>query len=155
MTLVRFNPWYEVNSLQRQMSRLLDDIASWDTSQVSIFRPAAELKDHDGSLTLRVSIPGIDRDNVDISVTRDRVKISGKFEHKKENESEGYYISEFNYGEFERTIDLPVPIKNEEVTAEYKDGVLVLELPKLEEDQNKVFKVNLGVEEKEALPTEK
>ena len=92
---------------------------------------------------------------IDVSVTRDKVKISGKFEHKKENKGNGYYISEFNYKEFERTINLPVPIRNDEVTAEYNDGILVLELPKLEEVKHKVFKVHLGGNGKKVLDTEK
>ena len=156
MTLVHFNPLYEINSLQRQMSRLLEDIATWDQGEdESIFKPAVELKDNDSSLTLRVSIPGMDKDNLDVSVTRDQVKITGKFEHKKEEEDEGYYISEFNYKEFERIINLPVPIKNEEVTAEYNDGILVLKLPKFEDKTHKVFKVHLGGNGKKVLDTEK
>lgn len=155
MTLVRFNPLYEINSLQRQMSRLLEDIATWESGEESIFKPAVELKDNDDSLTLRVSIPGMDKDNVDVSVTRDKVKISGKFEHKKEDKTNGYYISEFNYKEFSRTINLPVPIKNDAVIADYTDGVLVLELPKLEEVKNKVFKVKLGDNGKKVLDEEK
>ena len=155
MTLVRFNPLYEINSLQRQMNRLLEDIATWDSTEESIFKPAVELKDNDESLTLRVTIPGIDKDNIDVSVTRDKVKIVGKFEHKKEDKGNGYYISEFNYKEFARTINLPIPIKNDEVTAKYNDGVLVLELPKLEEVKNKVFKVHLGGNGKKVLDVEK
>ena len=143
MSLVRFNPLYEINSLHRQMNRLLEDIATWDSPEISIFRPAVELSDHDDHLSLRVSLPGINKDNIDVSVTSDTVKLSGKFEDKKEDKGHGYYISELNYEDFERTISLPVPIKNDEVTADYTDGILVLTLPKLEEAKNKVFKVNL------------
>ncbi len=144
MTLVRFNPLYEINSLHRQMNRFIEDLATWDSPEGSIFKPAVELQDQDENLTLRVSIPGIDKDNVDVSITREQVKISGEFEKKSENKSNGYYIRELNYEQFERTINLPIPIKNDEVTADYTDGVLVLTLPKLEEVKNKVFKVDLG-----------
>ena len=154
MSIVRFNPLYEINSLHRQMNRLLEDIATWDSGEDSIFKPAVELVDHDDKMTLRVSIPGIDKENVDVSVTRDTVKISGKFEDKKEDKGNGYYISELNYKEFERMINLPVPVQNDQVVAEYNDGVLVLDLPKLEEVKNKVFKVNLGSGTEKALNAE-
>ncbi len=154
MAIVRFNPLYEINSLHRQMNRLLEDMATWDNSQTTVFKPAVELTDHDDNLTLRVSIPGIDKDNLDVSVTRDNVKIVGTFENKTEDKGNGYYISELNYEHFERTINLPVAIRNNEVNADYNNGVLVLTLPKLEEAKNKVFKVNLGTEEDKMLNAE-
>ena len=144
MAIVRFNPLYEINSLHRQMNRLLEDIATWDNEQGTVFKPAVELTDHDDNLTLRVSLPGIDKDNLDVSVTRDGVKLSGEFKNETEDKGNGYYISEMRYEKFERTINLPVPVKNQEVTADYNDGVLVLTLPKLDDAKSKVFKVNLG-----------
>jgi HSP20 family protein len=137
------------------MNRLIEDMAVWDEAKDSIFKPAVELADHDDHLRLRVSVPGIDKDNIDVSVTRDTVKISGKFEDKKEDKGNGYYISELNYEEFQRTINLPVEIKNDEVTADYTDGILVLTLPKLEEATNKVFKVHLGSDTKKVLHADK
>ena len=58
----------------------------------------------------------------------------------------GYYHSEFHYGKFKRTISLPVPVQNDKVEAEYKNGILTLTLPKVEEVVNRVVKVNLGEE---------
>lgn len=154
MAIVRFNPLYEINSLHRQMNRLLDEIANWDEMPNSHLKPAVELLDNNDSLTLKVIVPGIDKKDLDISVTRESVKISGEYRRQQENKDTGYYISEFNYGKFERIINLPLPIKNDQVVADYSDGVLTLTLPKLEDDKNKVFKVSLGGEEKPALESE-
>ena len=144
MTIVRFNPLYEINSLHRQMNRLLEDISTWDNEQGNVFKPAVELTDHDDKLTLRVWLAGIDKDNLDVSVTRDAVKISGEFKHESEDKGNGYYISELKYETFARNVNLPVPVKNQEVTADYTDGILTLTLPKLDDVKNKVFKVNIG-----------
>ena len=144
MAIVRFNPLYEINSLHRQMNRLLEDISTWDNEQGNVFKPAVELTDHDDKLTLRVWLAGIDKDNLDVSVTRDAVKISGEFKHESEDKGNGYYISELKYETFARNVNLPVPVKNQEVTADYTDGILTLTLPKLDDVKNKVFKVNLG-----------
>ena len=67
-------------------------------------------------------------------------------ERKSENKSEenGRTRSEFRYGQFKRVIPLPARIQNTNVTADYKDGILKLTLPKSEEERNKVVKVNLG-----------
>lgn len=144
MAIVRFNPLYEINSLHRQMNRLLDEITGWDDMPSAHVKPAVELLDNNDNLILKVLVPGIDKKDLDISVTRDTVRVSGEYRRQDESKDNGYYISEFNYGKFERVINLPLPIKNDQVTAEYNDGVLTLSLPKLEDDKNKVFKVSLG-----------
>ncbi|NCO75222.1 MAG: Hsp20/alpha crystallin family protein [Cyanobacteria bacterium] len=147
MSLVRFYPLSDLNTLHRQMNRLFDEITAWDnTNNNTVLKPAVELFDNQDSLTLRVLIPGIDKKDLDISVTREAVKISGEYRHQEENKDNGYYVSEFNYGKFERTINLPVAIQNEKVIADYSDGILTLILPRVEEVKNKVFKVNFSDE---------
>lgn len=61
MAIVRFNPLYEINSLHRQMNRLLDEITAWDDTSNSFLKPAVELLDNDNSLMLKVLVPGIDK----------------------------------------------------------------------------------------------
>lgn len=151
MSLVRFYPLSDINGLHRQMNRLFDEITSWDTPNNTLLKPSIELFDNDNSLILKVLLPGINKKDIDISVTHDMVKISGEYRHQEENKDNGYYISEFNYGKFERTINLPVAIQNEKVTADYSDGILTLNLPKVEEVKNKVFKVNLAPENQSSL----
>ena len=162
MALVRYNPWSEMNSLQRQLNRLFDDVltpTNWDGFDNSAKIPAAELTETDNALHLKLEVPGMEAKDLDIQVMADRVAISG--ERKSETKSEedkgasaevssavhvarGKTRSEFRYGKFSRVIALPVKIKNTNVTAEYKDGILNLTLPKSEEEKNKVVKVNLG-----------
>jgi len=86
----------------------------------------------------------INKDDLDITATRQTLKISGEYRQKEENKDHNYYLSEFNYGNFERTINLPMAIKNAEVQAEYNDGILTLTLPKVEEVKNKMVKVSLS-----------
>lgn len=151
MSLVRFYPLSDINALHRQMNRLFDEIASWDNPGNTLLKPAIELFDNQDSLTLKVFVPGVDKKDLDISVTPEAVKISGEYRHEHENKDNGYYVSEFNYGKFERTINLPLAVQHDQVTAEYKDGILILNLPKVEEVKNKVFKVSLGEENQSTL----
>jgi HSP20 family protein len=90
-------------------------------------------------------LPDIEAKDLDIQVTKDSLSISGERHVKKKEESEkGYYWSEISYGSFRRVFALPVAIENEQVKAEYTNGILTLTLPKANEV--KAFKVNLTSE---------
>ena len=147
MAKVRYNPWREMNSLQRQLNRLFDDAlipANWDEGGNFSKIPAAELSETEDAVQLKLEVPGMSAKDLDIQVTADRVSISGERKEESKSEDKGVTRSEFRYGKFSRVIPLPVRIQNTNVTAEYKDGILNLTLPKSEEEKNKVVKVNLG-----------
>ncbi len=146
MALVRYNPWQEINSVQRQLNRLFDDVLTpshWDDFSNLSKVPAAELTETEDALHLKLEIPGIKASDLDIQVTVDHVSISGERKEESKSEDKGVTRSEFRYGKFSRVIPLPVKIQNTNVTAEYKDGILNLTLPKAEEEKNKVIKVSL------------
>lgn len=144
MSLVRFYPLSDVNSLHRQMNRLFDELSNTWEQVPTVGNIPLELFDDGDNLILKAVIPGMNKDDIDISVSRQNLKISGEYHQKAEEKENNYYLSEFNYGKFERTINLPVDIKNTEVTADYNDGILTLTLPKVEEVKNKVVKVSLS-----------
>ncbi|AFZ48781.1 heat shock protein Hsp20 [Cyanobacterium stanieri PCC 7202] len=144
MSLVRFYPLSEVNGLHRQMNRLFDELSSGWEHLPTVGNIPLELLDNGDNLILKAVIPGINKDDIDISVSRQSLKISGEYHQEAEEKENNYYISEFHYGKFERTVNLPVAIKNAEVTAEYNDGILTLTLPKVEEVKTKVVKVSLN-----------
>ena len=144
MALARYNPWQELNSLQRQFDRLLNDVpANWDNFSNLSKTPAAELTETDDALHLKLEVPGIEAKDLDIRVMADRVAIAGERRSETIAEENGNTRSEFRYGKFSRVIPLSARIQNTNVTADYKDGILNLTLPKSEEEKNKVVKVNL------------
>ena len=147
MSLVRYNPWQEMNSLQRQLNHLFDDALTdvhWGDFGNLTKVPAAELTETDDAVHLKLEIPGMEAKDLDIQVMADRVAIAGERKSETKTEEDGKTRSEFRYGKFSRVIPLPVKIQNTNVTADYKDGILNLTLPKAEEEKNKVVKVNLG-----------
>ncbi|MGB5635994.1 MAG: Hsp20/alpha crystallin family protein [Waterburya sp.] len=146
MSLIRYNPWHEMSSLQSQLNHLFDDaftsesLGEWSNlSKV----PAAELTETDDALHLKLEVPGMEAKDLDIQVMADRVAIAGERKSETKSEDNGVTRSEFSYGKFSRVIPLPVKIQNTNVTADYKDGILNLTLPKSEAEKNKVVKVNL------------
>jgi HSP20 family protein len=144
MALIRWQPFQEIETLRRQFDQLFDELAGSNQQSPMAWAPSVELQDTESSLILRAQIPGIEAKDLDVQVTRDAVAISG--EHRSENKAneKGYFRSEFRYGKFQRLIPLPVHIKNDQVQADFKNGVLTLTLPKLEAPQRQVVKINLG-----------
>lgn len=143
MAIVHWQPFSEMESVRRQMDRLFDELTNGALSQPVAFKPAIELKDTETDLILKAQIPGMNADDLDVSVTRDSVTIQGERKYEQTSESEGVYRSEFRYGQFHRAIELPAPIEQEKVTADYTDGVLTLTLPKVQDKTRQAVKVNL------------
>jgi HSP20 family protein len=138
MTLIRYNPWKEINALQR----LLEDTrVPFERDFIKVL--SAELTQTDDAVYLKLELPGMDAKDLDIQVTENSVSISGERKSETKTEDKDRTLTEFHYGKFHRVIPLKIKIQNTEVTAEYKDGILNLTLPKKEEEKNKVVKVNL------------
>ncbi|GAA6620221.1 Hsp20/alpha crystallin family protein [Scytonema sp. NUACC26] len=138
MALIRYNPWQELNAIQRLFE---DTRVPFERDFVKV--PAAELTQTDDAVYLKLELPGMDAKDLDIQVTEKAVSISGERKSETKTEDKGRTRTEFQYGKFQRVIPLPVKIQNTDVKAEYRDGILNLTLPKKEEEKNKVVKVNL------------
>ncbi|TRU70238.1 MAG: Hsp20/alpha crystallin family protein [Microcystis viridis Mv_BB_P_19951000_S69] len=148
MALIRWEPFREVESLQKEMNRLLDrfvptDVGNGEKMGLS-FIPAAEMTETPEAVQLKLEIPGMEAKDLNVEVTADSLTINGERKSEIKTEEEGFTRTEFRYGKFHRVIPLPVRVDNTNVTAEYKDGILNLTLPKAEEEKNKVVKVSIN-----------
>jgi HSP20 family protein len=148
MALIRWEPFREVESLQKEMNRLFDrlvptDVGNGEKMGLS-FIPAAEITETPEAVQLKLEIPGMEAKDLNLEVTADSLTINGERKSEIKTEEEGFTRTEFRYGKFHRVIPLPVRVDNNNVTAEYKDGILNLTLPKAEEEKNKVVKVSIN-----------
>ncbi|TAE60839.1 MAG: Hsp20/alpha crystallin family protein [Nostocales cyanobacterium] len=149
MTLIRYNPWKEIENLESRVNRLFEDFVPATLKELNQLNnvariPAAEMTETEDAIILRLEVPGMEAKDLDIQVTEDSVSISGERKFQNDVNDKSKTRSEFYYGQFQRVIPLPVAIQNTQVTADYKDGILHLTLPKLVEEKNKVVKINLG-----------
>ena len=144
MVLVRWQPFSEMETLRREMDRMFDELAGANSQITQTWTPAIELLDTNESIILRAEIPGIEGKDLDVHVTREAVSIAGETRKPSQQQEGRFFRSEFRYGKFQRIINLPVSIQNDRVQAEFKNGILTLTLPKLEEVKKKVVKINLG-----------
>jgi HSP20 family protein len=92
--------------------------------------PVMDLVETPTEYVVRLEVPGFHKENLDINLVGDVLTITGKREITPEFEGEGYLVKERAYGKFVRTIRLPAPVAEKKVLAEYRDGMLILHLPK-------------------------
>jgi len=149
MALVRWNPATELDAFRRQMDRLFDEMTGDRALTPQWGQLPIELNDAGDNLELKAQVPGMNPDDLDVTVNRDSVTISGEYRH--ENEAQNSYGSEFQYGKFSRTIGLPVGIQQDNVQADYSNGILTLHLPKIEQARNQQVKINLGSQSQHAI----
>lgn len=144
MMIMRWQPFHEIETLRTKIDQVFDELKSVTNNRSETWSPAIELQDSPENLILRVQLPGINRKDLDIQVTREAVLIAGERRYEKGHEDRGYFRSEFYYGKFRRVVELPLPVRHDQVKAEFSNGVLTLILPKLEKERDRVVRINLG-----------
>lgn len=95
--------------------------------------PSVDVIDRDSEIQLRAEIPGVDKKDLDISVTENSVSIKGSTKHEETEEKGEYYRRETSSGSFSRTVTLPSEVDSSTVKATFKDGVLEMTLPKMKQ----------------------
>lgn len=140
MIIRYWQPSREMDTLRRQIDQVFGDLTASHRKSEPDWTPAVELLDQGDRFTLRAQLPGIAADALDIQVSREAVTLAG--ERRFEGEAQ-HYRSEFRYGTFRRIVPLPAAIENDQVKADFQNGMLQLTLPKIAAARNKVVKINL------------
>ena len=136
MNAIRFNPFAEVTAMRDQINRMLDDLPQPRTetgpgTSPRLWAPPVDVSENANELTVRLDLPGVSRDGIDLQLTSDALVIRGERPFVRQ-EGEGYIHMERPHGTFQRSFNLSVPIQPDAVTASFKDGVLTITLPKQE-----------------------
>jgi len=95
--------------------------------------PKVDVLDKKDAIVVRAEIPGIKKEDLDITIAGDRLTLEAKREYEEKEEKEEYFRTEMAYGRLYRVIPLPVEVRGDEAKAEVKDGVVEIYLPKVEE----------------------
>ena len=114
----------------------------------SIWRPAIEVKQNKENYTVKVQLPGINKDDIEIEIDNDFMTITAEIQEEKEEKDESeknakYHTSEFRYGKYQRTISFDQPVKGADATAKYKNGVLKITIPKQNTEDYKPRKIEI------------
>ncbi len=138
-----WQPFQEFNTVKQQLDQLFDEFSHAETAPTT-WTPAVSLVENENALTLHVQLPGVNADNIDVQASREVIAISGDRSTPELGEGEQLRRNEFRYGSFRRVVSLPVAIDPKNVTADYEAGILMLTLPKAEDERNKVVKVSVA-----------
>jgi HSP20 family protein len=120
------------------MSDLFDDEFFPVLSNRTNSMPAVNIREDEKNYILELAIPGSDKKNLKIDINEDVLTISSETKKEKEDDKDGYKRKEFSYSSFCRSFYIPENVNREKIEANYKDGVLSVNLPKQEEDKNKL-----------------
>ena len=116
--------------------------------KVSTWRPAVEIKQSEQEYKVKVQLPGVKKDDIDIEIDNDFMTITAEIEEEKDEKEQKdknlkYHTCEFRYGKYKRTISFDQPIRSEEASANYKNGVLTITLPKQKIEESKARKLEI------------
>jgi len=155
MSLVRWNPTHDlatfpsdVLNMQREINRMFDSFfregIKEDSSLMSTgWSPAVDLTEADDSFVVKVELPGVNKNDVKVSIQDNILTIHGEKKQEKESKTSNYHRVERCYGSFRRSFALPSSVKGDSIDASHKDGVLTVILPKVEEAKRKEIEVRV------------
>jgi HSP20 family protein len=103
--------------------------------------PVFDMSETEKELIVNVEVPGMDSDDIDLTLSDGCLTISGEKKHEEKEEKEDYHRTERRYGAFCRNIALPAHVDPDKIDATYKDGVLRITLPKTESAQTKKIEI--------------
>lgn len=147
MTVVRWDPFRDLLTLQDRMNRLFDESMRGarpvDESTTS-WSPAVDIYETENEIVLKAELPEVNQKDIDIQIENSTLTIQGERKPDTTIKQENYHRIERSCGRFNRSFTLPNLVDQEKIKAEYKDGILKIELPKREERKPKQIKVSLS-----------
>ena len=140
MTLVRWDPFRELMNLHRRLGQT----ASATDDSYGAWAPAVDIFEKGEELVIRAEIPGVDKDDVDISVQHNSLTLRGERKREQEVNEENAYRLERSHGSFMRSFSLPRTVDSSRISARYGNGVLDIILPKAEEAKPKKVEIAIA-----------
>ncbi|NHN38413.1 Hsp20 family protein [Pseudomaricurvus alcaniphilus] len=149
-----------VQQLHQQFDRLFEDVCNafgmpslgasvarqpWSgTGLVGSYRPQIDVSGDDRQYEITLDVPGLGEDDLSIEVKGDVLMINGQKEEKNEHKDKHFYRVERSYGAFQRTLSLPADANADAIKANLKDGVLTLQIPRFEGEQEEVRRIAIS-----------
>lgn len=148
MSITKYDPFRELRSLQDEVNRLFSGALPKSGIQEEILRgawaPNVDIYENKEKLVLQAELPGMKTEDVDVSVENSVITIKGERRFEKNDEGDNYHRIERAYGSFSRSFTLPQTVTSEGAQANFKDGILTVELAKREETKAKKIEVKVA-----------
>ena len=146
MNIVKYDPFRELRHLQDEMTRLFTGVrpASFDREEMAhgSWAPNVDIYEDTNRLILEAELPGMNRDDFEISVENNVITLSGERKFEKKTEGDNYHRVERSYGSFTRSFTLPQTVTADGAEADFENGVLRVTLPKREETKARKIEIS-------------
>jgi len=129
-TLVRWEPFRELASLQSEMSRMLSGLTGGESRGAAEWAPALDVWETESELVYAFDLPGVPEDAIKVEVADDTLTLSAERVREEEKSTDRFYRFERRFGSFSRAVGLPPGIDESKIAAAYKDGVIEIHVPK-------------------------
>ncbi len=147
MLLTRYNPYNDPDI--RRGFELLQSFVNQlegkgnEEGAIAAFVPAVNTRESDDAYYIEVDLPGVKKEDIEITTEDNVLTISGERKYRDEVKEDDYYKVESRYGKFTRSFTLPEKVDVENISAESKDGVLEVVIPKIKEEEKKQRKIEI------------
>lgn len=152
MSLMKYDPFRELKSLQDEMNRLFMTSVPRGFSQEDMasggWAPSVDIYESENEIVLEAELPGMKRDDFEVSIENNVITLKGERSFEKKDERDNYHRVERAYGSFTRSFSLPRSVSADSTVADFKDGILRVTLPKKEEA--KARKIEVAGEDQDA-----
>ena len=142
-----------MNSLLSEMDTCFDGLEKMfglsrlDALNENKFIPSVDVVEKDGKILAKFEVPGLSKDDLEISVENGVLTVSGEKKHEYEEKKDNIHYAEISYGSFSREISVPEGVNAEEIEAIYKDGILIVSMPKIIEAKEELKKIEIKSDE--------
>jgi len=147
MAIVRWEPLRDLVAAQRDFGRLFREAFGSQLGETELstrsWAPPVDIYETPDAIVLKADLPGVDPKDVEVRVEDNTLYLKGERKFAKEVNEQNYHRVERSYGSFARSFALPNSISADKVTAEFKDGLLIVTMPKREEAKPKTIKIDV------------
>ena len=148
MAITRWDPFRDVATLQNRLNTLFQDFNRGNSENefvsTSAFVPPVDIYEDDHKIVLKLEVPGMKQDDLDIQLENNTLTVRGERKFEKEEKEENFHRIERRYGSFYRAFTIPNTVNPDSVKADYDAGVLRIQLEKRAEAKPKQIKVQVG-----------
>ena len=146
MTVIRWDPFRDLNTLQDRMNRLFEEAnrggrADEPTATTS-WSPSVDIFETEESIVVKAEVPGVDPKEIALSLENNVLTLKGDRRFEEETKDENYHRIERSYGGFSRSFSIPALVEEAAIKADYKEGILTIVLPKTEKARPKQIQID-------------
>lgn len=128
-----FSPWLELEDMSSRLNRLFSEPGAGEASRPVVWSPSVNVEETKEELLLTAELPGMNIEDIEIEVENNILSLRGEKRAEEEKEDRKFHVWERCYGSFERSFTLPRTVKADQISAQFKDGILHIQMPKAPE----------------------